>query len=93
MKPLKETTIFNALSVLNSLERVKALDFALSYWPSKYKPGIDGVAASLAGRNILFKLKKYGYVTAFTRRDTDHPLGVFVFEVSEIGYQFLASYH
>lgn len=87
---LKDSTIFSALSILSSLGRIKSVDFAYSYWPGKYEIGVDGVAASLAGRNLLFKLKKYGYVTAFKRTGGDSNFsGVYVFEVSSSGFEFM----
>lgn len=83
---LKPQTIINVLSVLRSLGRVTSYDFALAYWPEKsFK---SGSAASLMGRNLLWKLHKQGFVISFSRHKT-FSTSVHVFEVSTDGMDFL----
>ena len=84
---LKDSTIFVSLTLMSELGRVKAFEFANVYWPGKYS---NNNKASFAGRNFLFKLRKYGYLIAFTRNEFTKQY--FVFEVSPLGFEFLNSY-
>jgi len=81
---LKDSTIFNILTTLKDLGRVRSLDFALAYWPDKK---MSGSMASKVGSNILWKVEKYGFIHVMRRSNMSS--GVFVFEVSPEGLEFL----
>lgn len=83
---LKPETIRAALTILESVGRVSAMDFANAYWSGKYT---DGRSASRAGTQFLFRLRKLGLVAVYQRRQGFRDIHM-VYEVSPDGVQFLS---
>lgn len=83
---LKPETIRAALTTLESVGRVSAMEFANSYWPGKYT---DGRPAARAGTQFLFRLRKLGLVAVYQRRQGFKDIHM-VYEVSPGGLQFLS---
>ena len=94
-KSVKLTRTQEALKLLSTMGKVKAYDFALSFWPDKYQSPCDSKTARVAvasGSNFLWRLVKQGYVSSYNKlSDFDgSPLYVWRFGISEKGLAYLS---